>query len=57
MSRGKMRCKPEFASRTARADQDVTRKSAGVGQDKSGTAGDGQDLTRESGGGLMMTRS
>ena len=51
------RCKLEFASRTARADQDVTRKSAGVGQDKSGTAGDGQDLTRESRGELMMTRS
>jgi len=46
-----------YVSRTARADQDVTRKSTGVGQDKSGTAGDGQDLTRESGGGLMMTRS
>ena len=30
----------------------MTRKSTGVGQDKSGTAGDGQDLTRESGDGL-----
>ena len=44
-------------SRAARADQDVTRKSTGVGQDKSGTAGDGQDLTRESGDGLEVTRS
>jgi len=45
-----------FVSRTARAD-DVTRKSTGVGQDKSRTAGDGQDLTRESGDGLEVTRS